>query len=182
MLEVSGRGAAPGLEGVTLRPETDADVPWLLAIYASTRADEMTLVDWADEQKQDFLRMQFEAQHRHYLSTCPGASFSLIERRGEPIGRLYLHECDGEVRIVDIALLPVARGQGVGTALLEEVLASADVQGQRVTIHVEHDNPARRLYERLGFREVESRGFHVFMERLPGGVTQPQVWRSNASS
>ena len=171
-----------GLQGVTLRPETDADVPVLLSIYASTREHELARVDWPDEHKQAFLRMQFEAQHRHYLSTYHGASFSLVERHGQPIGRLYLHERDGEVRIVDIALLPAARGQGIGTALLDEVLASAQARGQRVTIHVEHDNPARRLYERLGFREVESRGFHVFMERLPDGVPQPHVWRSNASS
>lgn len=181
-MTVAGVAAIPALDGVTLRLETAADGRWLLAIYASTRSHQMALVDWTDEQKQQFLQMQFEAQHRHYVSTYAGVSFSVIERQAEPIGRLYLHKGDEEVRIVDLALLPSARGQGIGTALLDEVLASADARGQRVTLHVEHDNPARRLYGRLGFRAVESRGFQVFMERLPIGVAQPQIRRSNASS
>lgn len=161
--------ARAGLEGVTVRPETEADATWLLAIYASTRAHEMALVDWTDAQKQDFLRMQFDAQHRYYTSAYPGATFDLIERHGQPIGRLYLHERDADVRIVDIALLPEARGQGIGTALLRDVIARAEARARRVSIHVEHDNPARRLYERLGFRPVEARGFYLLMESTPGG-------------
>ena len=59
---------------------------------------------------------------------------------------------------MDIALLPEYRGRGIGTALLEELLVEADATGRRVTIHVERFNPARRLYERLGFVEAGDPG------------------------
>jgi predicted GNAT family acetyltransferase len=47
------------------------------------------------------------------------------------------------------------------------VLAEADAAGKRVTIHVERLNPARRLYERLGFSVAEDKGVYLFLERLP---------------
>jgi ribosomal protein S18 acetylase RimI-like enzyme len=39
-----------------------------------------------------------------------------------------------------------------------------------VRIHVEHRNPAKRLYERLGFRPAADRGYYLLMERAPDGV------------
>ncbi len=170
MTGVSAIGAASALDAVTLRPATEADADVLLAIYASTRAHELALLDWADEQKAAFLQMQFEAQHRHYVEHYVGASFLVIERGGMPIGRLYLHEGNDDVRVMDIALLPDARGQGIGGTLLRNVLAAASARGRRVSIHVEIDNPARHLYERLGFTPVEERGLHLLMECHPASL------------
>ena len=47
------------------------------------------------------------------------------------------------------------------------MLAEADAAGKRVTIHVEPLNPARRLYDRLGFAVAEDQGVYVLLERLP---------------
>jgi ribosomal protein S18 acetylase RimI-like enzyme len=146
--------------GVTLRPQTDADTDFLLALYGSTRADELALVPWTDAEKAAFIAMQFRAQSIHYATYYADADFLVIERDGVPVGRLYLHRSDGEIRIVDIALLPTARGAGVGTALLREVLAEGARTGKTVSIHVEHANPALRLYRRLGFAPVEDIGIY----------------------
>ena len=69
-----------------------------------------------------------------------------------------------DIRIVDISPLPEHRGQGVGTALLERVFAEAGAKGWSVSIHVEHFNPARALYDRLGFRELSRDGVYALME------------------
>lgn len=50
--------------------------------------------------------------------------------------------------LVYIAVDSSQRGKGVGKALMEKVIAST--RGS-IALHVEPDNPARRLYERLGF-------------------------------
>jgi hypothetical protein len=63
---------------VTLRPAQSNDEPLLYALYASTRADEMQLVDWSPEQKEAFVRMQFEAQRQHYPRVFPDAEHSVI--------------------------------------------------------------------------------------------------------
>jgi predicted GNAT family acetyltransferase len=69
---------------------------------------------------------------------------------------------------MDIALLPDFRGAGLGTALLAGLFAEATAAGKTVTIHVEGFNPARRLYERLGFRQIGEHGVYHLMEWTPG--------------
>jgi len=134
-------------------------------VYASTRAEELAVVPWDDAQKDAFLRAQFDAQDAWWHENYAEASFDVIVVDGEPAGRLYVHRGTSEIRIVDIALLPEHRGDGVGTRLLEDLLAEGDASGKSVTIHVERMNPALRLYERLGFALAEDKGVYLFLER-----------------
>jgi ribosomal protein S18 acetylase RimI-like enzyme len=124
-------------------------------------------VPWDDAQKDAFLRMQFEAQDAWWQENYAEASFDVILADGEPVGRLYVHRGPSEIRIVDIALLPEHRGNGIGTRLLDDLLAEGDARGKSVTIHVERMNPALRLYERLGFSVAEDKGVYLFLERPP---------------
>ena len=59
---------------VTLRPVQDSDDEFLLKVYGSTREQEMAQVPWTAEQKQQFVRMQYEAQKNHYAAQHPHAS------------------------------------------------------------------------------------------------------------
>jgi ribosomal protein S18 acetylase RimI-like enzyme len=136
-------------------------------VYASTRAEELAVVPWDDAQKEAFLRQQFEAQDAWWRENYADASFDVIAIDGEPAGRLYVRRGRSEIRIVDIALLPEHRGNGIGTQLLEDLLDEGDAAGKSVTIHVERMNPALRLYERLGFSLAEDKGVYLFLERLP---------------
>jgi ribosomal protein S18 acetylase RimI-like enzyme len=145
----------------------DGDEELLFAVYAGTRAEELAQVDWDDTQKESFLRMQFAAQSQHYSSHYPGAEFQIIVLHEEAVGRLYVHRRPDEIRVMDIALLPAFRGRGVGTMLMHELLAEGDRSRCSVSIHVEFFNPARRWYERLGFKPVASNGVYQLMERLP---------------
>jgi ribosomal protein S18 acetylase RimI-like enzyme len=157
---------------VTLRPIREEDRDFLRSLYASTRAEELAQVtDWSAEQKEAFLTQQFEAQHHHYQTYYAGASFDIVVGDGEPIGRLYVSRWEREIRVVDVALVPAARGRGVGGALLRELLTEGERTGRRVSIHVERFNPALRLYRRLGFREVEENGPYVLMEWRPPDLT-----------
>lgn len=122
---------------------------------------------WDDTQKDAFLRSQFDAQDAWWRENYSDARFEVIVVDGEPAGRLYVHRGNSEMRIVDIALLPEHRGGGIGTRLLEELLAEGDADGKSVTIHVERFNPALRLYERLGFKVAEDKGVYLFLERPP---------------
>ena len=149
---------------ISLRPIGSADEPFLVEVYASTRAEELAPVPWTDEQKAAFLREQFTFQHRYYQENYSGARFDVIERDGDPIGRLYVARWPDEIRIVEIAVLPAHRSTGIGTSLLRELMDECASSGKRLTIHVERMNPAMRLYERLGFREVADRGVYAMME------------------
>jgi ribosomal protein S18 acetylase RimI-like enzyme len=161
----------PARRAVTLRPITDADLPFLLQLYASTRVDELAQTQWTDEEKVAFIVQQFQAQHAWWQEHYAGARFDLVLVDGEPAGRLYVDVWEGEIRVVDIAISPEHRGGGIGTMLLRRVFAEGDAAGKPVSIHVEVFNPARRLYDRLGFIEKGAHGdVYVLMERPVGGV------------
>jgi len=153
-----------------LRPATDADLPFLARLYASTREEELAGVDWPAEQKEAFVRQQFEAQHAWYREHYANASFDVVEVDGQPAGRLYVDRWEREVRIVDISLLPEHRGRGLGNELLAALFAETDAAGKVVSVHVERFNPALRLYDRLGFLFREDKGVYLLLERPVGGV------------
>lgn len=149
---------------VRLRPEREGDLPFLRALYASTRETELAPLDWPPEQKRAFLDQQFDAQRRHYREQLPDTAFDVIEVEGESAGRLYVHRSRDEIRLVDIALLPNWRGMGIGSQLLQELMDEARGDGLPLRIHVEKQNPAYRLYRRLGFRAIEDKGIYDLLE------------------
>lgn len=152
---------------VTFRPMTEGDLDFLRRLYASTREEELAQVPWSDEEKAEFLRFQFDAQHKHYMEYFPDAEYQVIELAGKPIGRLYLDRRDDEHRLIDIALLPEHRGDGIGGGIMRDVLEEAAAARKLVRIHVERNNPAMRLYERLGFNNIEEQGVYYLMEWTP---------------
>lgn len=158
--------AAAGL-GLGLRPMVDDDLPFAAAVYAASRAEELAQTGWPLEQQRAFLAQQHEAQHHHYRSHYPGAEWLIVEHEGEAVGRLYLVEWEREFRIIDISLAPPARGRGFGGALLADIVAAADAAGKGVSAHVERNNPALRLYARLGFGLAEDKGVYLLLEWRP---------------
>lgn len=147
----------------------DADLPFLSELYASTRREELALTGWSEEQKRFFLAQQFAAQHSHYTQHYAGAERLVINVGGGSIGRLYLARWHDEHRIVDVALMPEACGRGYGTAILGDALDEAFEAGKRASIHVEKNNPAKRLYLRLGFQVIEDKGVYDLMACFPSG-------------
>ena len=165
------RSAAPRVtaDRISLRPESAEDDDFLRALYASTRAHEMAVAGWTAAQQDVFLRSQFDLQRHHYRAHYPGATFDIILLDAVPVGRIYVHRAHDEIRLIDVALVPDARGRGIGTRLVEWLLAAAIERNATVTLNVEPYNPARRLYERSGFRVVEEDPTNLFMKwRRPG--------------
>jgi ribosomal protein S18 acetylase RimI-like enzyme len=154
--------------GITFRSITPADQNFLQQLYASTREEEMALVDWGDRQKEAFLQMQFNAQHQYYQANYTQTAFQIILLNGEPIGRLYVARWEKEIRIVDLALLPEYRDRGIGSQILKDLLAEGKQQHLPVRIHVEQYNLALRLYERLGFQKIGEHGVYWLMEACLG--------------
>jgi GNAT superfamily N-acetyltransferase len=156
---------------ISLRPITSSDESFLARVYASSRAEELAITGWSEEQKAAFCRSQFEAQRAYYAENYRDACFQLIESDGWPAGRLYVARWEKEIRVVDITLLPEFRGNGTGTKLLCQLQDEARRAGKPLTIHVERFNRALQLYQRLGFQQVEDKGVYLLMkwEENPSG-------------
>lgn len=151
-----------------LRPIEDKDMPLLLEMYADTRQAEMERVpDWSEMMKKEFISGQFRAQHQHYQNNYPGAYFWMIELDGKQIGRLYLDPDyqSKELRIIDITILPEFRNRSLGSSILSDLMAQATQMEKPLRIHVESFNPAKNLYNRLGFKKIsETNGVYHLME------------------
>lgn len=158
------RAAAAGL---AFRAVTDDDLPFLFRLYASTREAELAPVPWSAAQKATFLDMQFRAQHTFYKEHYGQALWLLILHGGQAIGRLYLDRQSDEHKVIDIALLPEHRGKGLGAALMRDLIEEAGAAGKALGIHVEKNNPARHLYDRLGFVTIDEHGVYDRLEVRP---------------
>src|SRR5208282_5897639 len=99
------------------------------------------------------VRMQFEARTASYRAQYPHARFDIVEDASVPIGRLILDggAAGGEAdTIVDVALVPERRGQGLGTALLAAALERFAREGRPVKAMVLAANTASRgMFRRL---------------------------------
>ncbi len=160
-------GDRAGSGAITLREANGADYDFMRRLYHAVREEEMKQFPFTDVQKVVFLNEQFAAQFEHYKIHYPSCERNIIELDGQPVGRLWIDEWKDQIRIVDIGLMPGHRGSGIGTKLLQEVLERGAAAGKPVTIHVERFNPALRLYERLGFKEIDTNGVYFLMKWSP---------------
>ena len=152
---------------ITFRSIGSDDEAFLLKVYASARADELDRVPWNEAQREAFLKMQLDAQHHHYHERYPDAAYEIILVGQQPVGRLYVARLDEEIRIIDITILPEYRNAGIGTSIIESLLAEAAKSEKPVRVYVESFNPSLRLFERLGFIRVGEHGVHFLMEWRP---------------
>ncbi|MEW6982233.1 GNAT family N-acetyltransferase [Colwelliaceae bacterium 6471] len=150
---------------ITLRKYTLDDMPFMQELYASTRESELAITNFSEQEKMNFVAQQFSAQISHYTQHYCTDCFDIIELDGMPIGRLFVDHWDKEIRIVDIALTAEYRNKGLGTYLFNLLFEQASACKKSITIHVEHNNPAKSLYERLGFTlKTQTNEIYLLME------------------
>jgi ribosomal protein S18 acetylase RimI-like enzyme len=162
---------------ITLRPAEAADEPLLRAVFADARGAELGGVGLDAGGLELLLDLQRLAQDTGYRQRHPNAEYCVVSVDGIACGRLVLDWKADELRVVDIALLASWRGRGIGGGLLRSLQQGAALAGRRVRLCVALDNPARHLYQRLGFREVASDELNVDMTWEPGAARHSD-WHS----
>jgi len=158
---------------VSTRPASTSDRDFLFELYASTRREEMESWGWTAEQQTAFLRGQFDARHACYAASYPTAQESILLDAGVPVGSITVASSPGEIRLVDIALLPEHRNRGIGTLLVSRLIREALSSKAPLRLSVLRGNPAFRLYERLGFVATTTESMYIEMEHK-GHAREPQ--------
>ena len=156
-----------GLKNITFREIDEKDRPFLCKLYGSSREAEMAVVPWTENQKQQFIQMQFDAQHQHYQEYFPHAHYLIIQQSTEILGRIYIDRRENVIALIDILLTPSYRNHGIGSSLLKILIEEAIDTSKCIQIHVEKNNPAMQLYQRLGFLAIEDKGVYELMEWKP---------------
>lgn len=160
------------ITSLTLRPATPADEGFLCDLYAQNRQAEFRAWGLDEAMLASLLQMQFTAQQTTYATQYPDADHDIILLDGRPVGRFYVHRATDHLLLVDIALVPEVQGRGLGTALLQALLDEGGKKGLPVRLHVGITNPARCLYQRLGFTALGSDGVYEHMQWQPPSYTE----------
>jgi ribosomal protein S18 acetylase RimI-like enzyme len=160
------------MSGISIRPATrdDLAVLWDFLAIAAYEADA------ASAKAVPFVAAHLEGWQR-------SEDFGFIaERNAEAIGAAWARQfspdeqpvfyADGRTPEVTIGVSGAARGQGVGARLLSALIAEAARRGVGLCLNVRHDNPARRLYERNGFRLVPGSA----VPNRVGGTSFGMIW------
>lgn len=159
------QASLPTGNALTLRRVGPDDEEFLLALYGSTREDELAQVDWAEGQKDQFLRWQFGLQRSEYQTRFPDADYFVILIDGQPAGRIWIGRDHQQIRLLDIALLPEYQNRGAGTVLLRHLMDEAALSGKPLRHMVlVLNSDAHRFYERLGFVVIDDLGAYKHME------------------
>ncbi|MCE7982405.1 MAG: GNAT family N-acetyltransferase [Caldilinea sp. CFX5] len=157
----------------TIRPASPADEPFLWemlyeAIYVPAGRP---------KPNRAILR---EPSLAHYVANWgqqPGdfALLAIDQQSGQPVGAAWLRLfsaddpgwgfVDVDTPEVSVALLPDYRGQGIGSTLLGELIALVNSRYTALSLSVDPQNPALRLYERLGFVVVGVSGTSLTMRK-----------------
>lgn len=154
----------PATATLSFRPVTEDDTSFLYELYCSTRALEMSAIDWDNAQKQTFLQMQFNAQVSQYQSAFPTANHDIILRKNKPVGRLYIDRSQNEIRLLDIIINPKKRNHGIGSFCLKQLKNEATQANIPLRFYVWHTNyDAQRFYERHDCVELGEMGAYIFM-------------------
>ncbi|WDU79740.1 GNAT family N-acetyltransferase [Lysinibacillus sp. G01H] len=148
---------------VELKSITKDDEPFLYEVYASSRRKEIDSWGWSAEQIQRFLEMQWCAQQTSYRQQFPHASHCIITSDEQYVGRLLTEDLPERLHIIDISILPSFQGNGVGSYLISNLRQKAKEENKPVILQVLHTNPARNLYERLGFHVVSTDELYLKM-------------------
>lgn len=128
---------------LALRPVLPADGALLSALLVSARP-------WLAHLPAELVELQRQAQERDHRGRAGTAGHAVVEVDGVAVGRVWTAVQDGAVLVLDLTLLPAARGRGTGRAVVERVRRGRPL---RVSVALD-DGAARAFWSACGLREV----------------------------
>jgi len=161
---------------ITLRPETSQDETFIRRLILETIGIELGASAWPEPMRSHLLGIQYEGRRRSYRVGYPETESSVVQADGEEAGWIAVAAMPNEVYLAEIMVLPELRGRGIGTAAIRGILATARDADKPVRLKVNATNGAAiRLYERLGFRRIESDGVQDVMEWIVRACEGPEA-------
>jgi ribosomal protein S18 acetylase RimI-like enzyme len=131
-------------EQIVLRPVSEADEPYLLALRQAVMNEHFARL--GDVPTEDAHR---ERLRHHYEDA------RLIVCDENVVGMVKAYRTEREWLLSQVQIAPPYQGRGLGETVVRLLLETAREDRLPVRLSVLKGNPARRLYERLGFVELE---------------------------
>jgi ribosomal protein S18 acetylase RimI-like enzyme len=147
-----------------LRPALWEDNTFLEALYADVHRPEFASLALPAPALAQLVALKSKADRMAFATQFPDADHNIIWVGGHPIGRVLLNETPTEIQLIDVALLTPLRGAGVGGSIIEQLQTYAAECSLPLRLSVHPQNPATRLFERLGFIKIAGQTDVVQME------------------
>jgi ribosomal protein S18 acetylase RimI-like enzyme len=145
------------VDETSFRQATQNDYNFLCELVKTTMREYVEPIwGWDEDWQSTYFRERFDP-----------AAVQIIVLNGQDIGAVSVDTRPEELFLSQIYILPAYQRRGIGTHLIQSILDEASAQGLPVTLQVLRGNPARGLYERLGFIEIEETGTHYRMVAMP---------------
>lgn len=135
-------------DDIELRPASAADFPMAIDLYLTTMQPyTAALMTWDEARQRDSFASQWTLE-----------TTQIIVYRGRDVGWLDIQTSDAEFVLRQFFISPEHQGKGIGSQVLRRLLERSSETNAPASLTVLKNNPARRLYERLGFEVVDEVG------------------------
>jgi GNAT superfamily N-acetyltransferase len=156
------------MSNLAVRPALPQDEIFLYELYVAIRGPQFDRAPIAAAQKEQLLRMQFQAQTSSYTYQFPNSCYHIVLLDSKPVGRLWVAPSDGGLVLVDIGIHPDVQSKGLGTVLVKRVQEEAQKAKLPIRSTVDRFNPGSlKFHQRLGFQVVREDQLQYYMEWRP---------------
>ena len=114
------------------------------------------------------LNLDRNAQLISFRRQWSSGEVRIIVFDGADIGWLQSAPREGTLFLGQLFVDAAHQGHGIGTAVMHSLIGEATARNQAITLGVVKINPAKRLYDRLGFRVTDEDDRKFYMRREPG--------------
>ncbi len=156
---------------IQLKKKNESDDEFLFRLFGEIKIAELNLYAWPEPMKNQLVSMQYNAYKQMIKNEYPNVEDYVISANNEKAGRLQLDVKDSGIRIINISLLPAFHGNGIGTKIIKDILAEADLKNKPVYLEVDRVNPAFNLYCKLGFEIYGQDEIRYSMKYIPRKVS-----------
>ena len=141
------------LELIGFRTAKEQDIDFLYALHVATMKEYVDKTwGWDDGFQEKVFRKRYVP-----------AEIQIIMFAGNEMGMLSVEERDDDVFLRALEIHPEYQGKGIGTAIVNKIISDGTQKMNPIRLQVLKVNPARRLYDRLGFSVVEETSTHYIM-------------------
>jgi GNAT superfamily N-acetyltransferase len=153
---------------LAVRPALPQDEIFLYELYVAIRGPLFALAPITGAQREQLLRMQFQAQISSYGQQFPNSCYHVVLLDSKPVGRLWVAPGDRAFLLVDIGIHPSAQSKGLGTVLVQRIQQEAQRAKLPIRSTVDRFNPGSlKFHQRLGFQVVREDQMQYYMEWHP---------------
>jgi ribosomal protein S18 acetylase RimI-like enzyme len=140
-------------QSIEYRPAEENDIDFLYALHVATMKDYVDKTwGWDDTFQESIFR-------KNYVP----AEIQIIQSDGNDIGMLSVEERTGDVFLRAIEIHPEYQNKGIGTFIISKIISESAPKRKPVRLQVLKANPAKGLYDRLGFSVIEETTTHYIM-------------------